>query len=269
MARIKGNKMTGSIGNITHKDTKNGHVASEKITVVRQSENTKNAGLLFGKASGLAGYIRSNMEPILDGLNDDGIHSRLVVEVYAILGRYYDEATLCYTFVKDSFRRLAGIDFNILSPLKKSLWVFPEITIEANSLVIHMPEFVNGKDLIFLSDTNLCLMQYQVSMYALASGYYHNVITFEVEIPVKQKVIAAQEWSFVVPNGCLAVVGFALHFCRMIGNRITMANSKTFSPGHLCGAFFIPGEFIPPPQESIHRAQLLWKTMRLNFPASI
>jgi hypothetical protein len=269
MARVKGKKVSGSIGNITHRDTRDGQVASEKVTTIRQSKNTKNAGLLFGKASGLTSFIRSNMEPIMDGLNDGGLHQRLTAETLAVLGRYFDDATKCFNFVKHSFRRLAGRDFNINSPFRNSLWVVPEVNTEGNDLTIKIPEIINGRDLIFKRNTNLCLMQFQLSMYALSSGYYRNDITFEFEIPIKQEVIAAQEWRFVIPNGCLAVVGIALHFCRLIGNRMIMANSKTFSPGQVCGAVFIPGEFILPPQESIHRVKLLWKTMHLNFPAGI
>lgn len=72
------------------------------------------------------------------GFHDAPMINRLTRTVQQILLQYYPSKNETHQFNEDSFTSLKGFDFNIDSPMNKSLWTEPTISLSGHELKVNL-----------------------------------------------------------------------------------------------------------------------------------
>ena len=262
MAFNDGKYLHGRIGNLIHKKWRGKQIVQMKTMAINQSAATKKTAGVFGKASTLSKEIRNSVSDLYKSNYDGAMINRFTTQNAALLRHCYDPETNTYTFKEDSFSRLNGFEFNLKSPLADSLWLQPEISLTENTLLIALPEFAIPDQLKFPVLANTCNLTCFVTLYALQAHLRHNHQPQILEISNTQSIVPAQQWTYDVPEGCLAVVSMGLEFYNLNGNIKTVINSKTFNPAGICGALYHPG--ICTVEEKTNPSNN-WKRMNVGF----
>ncbi|MGY0039911.1 hypothetical protein [Pedobacter sp. NJ-S-72] len=142
MAIRKGNFLTGKLKNLVYRKQKNVQILQTKPGkgMVRQTPDTKKKAYLFGRASTLGKFIRTLVENLIFEFHDGPMVNRLTKKLQEILLPYYPGDNEIHQFTTDGFAALNGFDFNLNSPLNKSLWVKPVTALSGNELRVTLPE---------------------------------------------------------------------------------------------------------------------------------
>lgn len=248
MAKFDGKQLIGLIGNIVIKKGRGKTtIAQTKAENVRQTPATVEAGSIFGKASKLGKTIRTDLNVLIQDHYDGTMINRFNTVNRELLSRCYSKDTKSFTFKQDSFERLQSFEFNASSPLARSLWVKPEVTLTGNQLQLNLPEIQISDQLRFPSNANTCEIKIAVAMLVLNPALHHTNQYRSIQVSKGQGIIPARQFSFEVPDGCLCVVGMSLYFTRKYEQMQTIINDKSFNPAAICGAIITPGTFVLPP----------------------
>lgn len=248
MAKFDGKQIIGLIGNLVFKKGRGKTtIIQTKAEKVNQTSANKVAGATFGKASKLAKTIRTDLTILVDDHYDGTMVNRFNTLNRELLAQCYSKDTQHFTFKQDSFDRLQGFEFNSKSPLARSLWVKPEVSLEGNQLQLSLPEINIPDQLKFPSNANTCEIRIAVAMLVLDQALNHHEQYQSIEVTKDQGMIPAQRLIFEVPDGCLCVVAMNLHFTRKYEHMQTVLNDKLFNPTAICGAIITPGTFVIPP----------------------
>ncbi|MCD0489497.1 hypothetical protein LPB86_14745 [Pedobacter sp. MC2016-14] len=262
MAFNDGKYLHGRIGNLVHKKWRGKQIVQMRATSMNQSAATKKSAGVFGKASTLARHMRSNLEDLFFAKYDGAMINRLTTQTAAIVRHCFNPKTSLFSFEADSFTRLAGFEFNLKSPLIDSLWVQPSVSLQANTLTLNLPELLVNEQLKFPAAANTCRLSCTVTLHALHAQKELKHTAQFIDIEQSQGIFPAQEWTFEVPEGCLAVVAIGLDYFDLKDNIKTIFNSKTFNPAGICGALYNPGVFSvdlrPGPDNK-------WRNMNVGF----
>ncbi|WEK20599.1 MAG: hypothetical protein P0Y49_05535 [Candidatus Pedobacter colombiensis] len=246
MAKFDGKHLTGMIGKLVTRKVKNKQIVQRAPVSVKQTKATKKAASIFGQGSILAGTIRRNFEAFINSNYHGDMVNRLNTPIRAVIRQCYNPETDKFNFAEDSFSRLAGFEFNIKSLLSNNLWVTPEMSLNGNILKISIPEAKIPKQLKFPSRANLCELTVVVTLISLQQAKFKHPLFQSIEISKTQDTLAAQEFTFEVPDGCLCVAGLNLGYFSLHNSIKTILNNKDFNPAGLLGAIIVPGEFVLP-----------------------
>ncbi|MBE9601774.1 hypothetical protein [Pedobacter sp. MC2016-24] len=256
MAKFDGKHVRGVIGNSVVKTGPNGQIIQSKPENVRQTVNTKKSARLFGQASTLSKYIRTNLRQTYDENGDMGMINRLTTLNRVLLAQCLQAETQTFIFTADSFSKLAGFEFNTRSPLANSLWVEPEMSLLNNMLQIRLPAIAIPQQLKFPVNANLCDLELEVAIFSLQPCYGKTPYRATIEIAKNQTAVPAQSWELELPEGCLAVAAIGLKYFSLYKNIKKPLNSEKFHPAGIIDAIFKPGHFnIPQPIKSANRVQ--------------
>jgi len=246
MAIRKGKTISGSIDRLVYRRWRKTDVVQSAPGKggVNQTEATKKAASLFGRASKMSAEIRAMLDFFIIDFYDGSNHTRMTKLLTSILEKCQDKTTSTYNFVEDSFERLIGLEFNANSPVTSSMKVIPECTYENGILTVNFPELINNQEFIFPNEINTCVISIGTESYYLkdnirSKGY--KFIRFEVDN--KKTVIERQTLTFAVPDGCLCLAGITLHYYKEDKYGKTRINNKMFNPAAICGAIVTPGNF--------------------------
>ena len=263
MAVKKGKFISGSMGNVVYKEINGVQVMQSKPGKggVRQTPATKESASIFGKASTLASFFRGRMHHVINDNADGLVVSRFTTAVSSVIRHCYSPQTKTFHFEKDSFQSLIGFDFNIKSPLQKSMWLMPESKLAENKLTITLPELKTHEELKFPKGTNLCEIKICVLLYRLEEGMeYKSAIVKTVEITSDLAILEEQDIEFNIPEGCFCIAAIGLHYYQVDQNVTTDRNSKIFNPAAICAAYNNEGTFNPEePQRWWCRDKLIFK----------
>lgn len=263
MATKKGKFIIGSMGDVVYKEINGVQVMQSKPGKggVRQTPATKESAGLFGKSSTLASNFRGRMHSVINENADGRAVGRLTAAVNSVIRHCYSSKTKTFRFEKDSFESLAGFDFNIKSPLQKSMWLMPESKLAENILTITLPELRTHEELKFPKGTNLCEISICVLRYRLEEGLeYKKPEVKTVEITSDLASLEEQDLEFNIPEGSFCIAAIGLHYYEVIKNKATDRNSKAFNPAAICAAYMNEGTFKPEePQLWQYRNKLEFK----------
>lgn len=263
MAVKRGKFIVGSMGDVVYKEINGVQVMQSKPGKggVRQTPATKESAGLFGKGSTLASFFRGRMHSVING-NADGLAvSRFTTAVNSVIRHCYSSKTKTFHFEKDSFESLIGFDFNIKSPLQKSMWLMPESKLHENILTITLPELKTHEELKFPKGTNLCEIRICVLRYRLEEGMEYEIPEIQtVEITSDLAILEEQDFEFSIPEGSFCIAGIGLHYYEVKKNITIDRNSRIFNPAAICAAYMNGGTFKPEePQLWPYRETLLFK----------
>ncbi|HKG07881.1 MAG TPA: hypothetical protein VKB19_15535 [Pedobacter sp.] len=244
MGKFDGKRITGMVGNLVFREGKNGGIVQTAPDKVRQTKDTKLMSGIFGQRSILAAAMRYNLVSLYRENNDGQMVNRLNKPVGEVLRQCYDKSTGTYTFEKDSFSRLAGLEFNIKSPLNNSMWVQPEMMLDGAILRIKIPQMEIPADFKFYSTSNCCELTAAVYVISLENALEGVPMVQTITIDQNQDTVPAQVFEFEVPEGGLCVAGIGLDYFFLQNGIKRLMNSKEFSPAALCGAVITPGTFV-------------------------
>lgn len=256
MGKFDGKHFRGIIGNSVVRKGRDGQIIQSKPIRVKQTQETKKSASLFGKASTFSKHIRRQLSHTYSHNNDSGMINRLTTLNRVLLAHCLQPETQTFIFTTDSFRKLAGFEFNTKSPLANSWWVQPELTLVDNTLQINWPAMEIPAQLKFPAHANLCDLELEVAVFSLQPCYTKAPYRATLEIAKNQTALPAQSWEIELPEGCLAVAGIGLKYFSQHNNIKTPLNSEKFHPAGIVDAIFNPGTFsIPQLIKSPHRVQ--------------
>jgi hypothetical protein len=246
MARIIGKYIKGSAGKFVYKVIDGVQILQSAPGKggVKQTKATKKAANIFGRSSALACTFRSGLKPVFNSFYDGKMVSRLTGEVSALVRQCYQATTQTFIFNTDSFKSLAGFNFNLASPLQRSLWLPVESKIAGNVLTITLPELKVKEDLKFPKVSNLCRIIICLKIFNLEKGLELKMQEIRrLEVKSDQVLVERQDFEFQIPEGCLCLAGIGLHYYTMSDGIAYSNNNKTFNPSGICAAHFNPGTF--------------------------
>jgi len=261
MAILLGGFLKGSIGNNTFRVMNNKQLVSAKIAKgqMKQTEATKKMAGVFGKASRLGKQVRETVQGSLGKKYDPAMSRRLTTDLREILSACRDSETEQYVFDEQSFSPLNGFDYNLKSPLNKSLVKKLTSQMTDGVLSIDLPASKPLDLLVFPAESSACELAIEVSLFHLASGKRKYAAAIQsLKIEKGAASIDQQHFEFKVPDGCLCVVSVFLKFYSVFRDLSTIINSKTFSPAGICVAFVTPDVADMADQKN-------WVRMYLNF----
>lgn len=250
MGKFDGKQITGLIGKLVFKRGKDGKttIIKTQSEEVKQTEGTKEASSVFGKASALAKTIRDDLSALHLHHYDGAMVNRFNTLNREILDHCYDKGTKTFTFKPNSFDRLKGFEFNTKSPLARTLWVNPTVNLQANQLQLDLPEIMISENLKFPISATTCEIRVLFTQIILDQALHSPNIYQSITVEKKQETIPAQSFTFEVPDGCLCVIGMSLYFLEKQRVLVKPVNDKVFNPAAICGAFLTPGTFTLPTQ---------------------
>ncbi len=246
MGSIKGKFIKGTVGSVVYREYRGTQIVQGKPKVIKshRTEGTKKAAKTFGKASKLAGGIRWGLGYICGKFYDGTMIYRLNSEVLRCLNAIKDPETQQFNFNADSFRTLAGFEFNDGSLVKNNFFVQPSITIEGTSLKVTIPELHIPADLKWpIARPKCCKLMIATSIIDLKKGSTNFAKAQVMDIPYsyKQSIVASQTFEFEIIPGCLFVTGISLQYVEDTFIGENTVNSKSFNPAAILYAQIADG----------------------------
>lgn len=264
MGKFDGKQIIGLVGNLVlKKGPKGSTIIQTRPHPGKQTAASKTTANIFAKASTLSKVIRLDLSVLINGFYDGAMVNRLTRQNREILEQCYNKDTKQYTFNEDSFSRLVGFEFNLKSPLAKSLWAVPQLNLMGNQLTLSLPAMEINEHLKFPARSNVCEITVALAFYNLEAGVHKNSVFQKLEINTEQSLVPAHDFTFEVPAGCLCVMGIRLKYAMLTDNVKVIRNTKDFNPAGLCGAVMTPGEFVLTPGEIVPNGRLasVWKNV--------
>lgn len=144
-----------------------------------------------------------------------------------------------FHFTENSFDRLLNFNFNLSSPLNKSLLAKPIITFTSGQAKITWPEFSVTKNLRFPVKANCCIIDFRCAQFCLNKGKWKVHDSDKIEIKKDQIFTASQTFTYKMPEGSLFLFGIGITY--LAGTQRVKVNHKTFNPAGICAVGFAPG----------------------------
>lgn len=242
MARAKGKFIVRPIGAHIYRIDEGKQIVQIKPYQVHQTEATKRSASLFGKASKLALRVRDLMNCCYDNY-DRRMSNRSTSVLRHILSNSYNESTDTFHFVRNSFNRLVGFEFNIKSLLVNYISILPVINLQDNKLFIHFPEIEIPVQLKFPTRATSCQPNLAVGLFSPETGYYWRKHFETAELSNKAGIYPGQDFEIDVPEGTICIVGLGLTYYTNLKTAKIIVNNNLLDPAGICAAFFNQGVF--------------------------
>lgn len=242
MAIYNGKNIKGSIGNVSF--TPKGAVNIVRIKPgkggVKQTAATKRSAALFGQLiSPFSKLVRNSFFPITNGMHDGAMVNRMNSSISSLIYQHREENG-SFNFNADSFLRLRGFNFNIHSPLDKSL-LFPiQILEKDRELSVLLPEFNICKNFKFPKKSRSCVLSLQMVHFHLSSGKFRIFTPEKLIINSNKTVQDAVTFNYPIVKGTLCLAGISLLYENDSGP--FQMNHKGFHPSAIISANFYPGD---------------------------
>jgi len=253
MATRKGKFLTGILGPVMLRRLNGQQIVSARPdrSRVKKTERSKIANNTFGSASKLSKQLRMMFAPWIEGLYDCDMVNRLHSALMKCLIPSRDLDSGSYNFDEESFNHLDGLEFNKWSPGTISLYGATAATFKDGIINVRVPGTSAGAPIKYPRGTTHCEVTIAVAHLNISDGLrvftpYRE--TWEVKKPEMTKgSIEQEDIMFTMPalKGCLCVVSMFLKFYALDRTFKHVYNHKRFSPGFICAAKNIPGEYKP------------------------
>lgn len=245
MATIKGKFIHGTIGNTVYRNYRGTQILQSKPEMDKRNRTdaTVNAAKTFGKASKLSYAIRFGLQHISLKWHDSTMNFRLNSEILRCLSIAKNGEKQAFNFNVDTFKSLAGFEFNINSPLKKHLYVQPALRIAENRLFIDIPDLHIPGDIRFPEERIDCRLMIATTMIDLTKGLVTIPEPQSMDIPgyFKTNHSPGQTFTFDLMPGCLCITGISLEYIEKTFAGVYVINHKSFHPAAILHAFMTEG----------------------------
>jgi len=245
MATIKGKFIHGALGGMVYRDYRGTQIV-QSMPVIRKKKRTAgtiNAAHVFGKASRLAYTVRFGLDHICHKWYDSTMNYRLNSEILRCLTIAKNNETQTFNFSGDTFRSLAGFEFNANSPLKKHLYVQPVLRTEGNQLLVDIPDVHVPGDIRLPEERIDCRLLMATTMIDLANGWVTMPTPqcMDIKSYFETNHTPGQTFTFDLAPGCLCITGMALEFIEETFAGKHVINHKAFHPAAILHAHITEG----------------------------
>ncbi len=246
MATMKGKFIRGKAGSLVYRELLGQQIIQglPRVSKGKRTEGTKNSATLFGKASKLAGGLRWGLGYICGKFYDGTMIYRLNTEILRCLTAVKDPGTPYFKFTADTFRTLAGFEFNAKSMVKNYFYVQPSVTISGNTLQVTIPEIKIPVELKWPIDRpKSCKLMIVTSIIDLKKGStnFGNPQVMEIPYTYTPSIVASQNFEFEMVPGCLHITGITLQYIENTFIGDTTVNTKFFNPAAILHAHIADG----------------------------
>lgn len=248
---------SGILGPLILRVIKNQQIAQTRIAkgTMKQTAATIKSSQTFGLASKLGGKIRLSFKNYTMQNLDTDACGRITGQLVGILQQARDEETGRFSFDAQSFDSLSDFTFNTNSPLKKWLLINPKINLADGQLKINWPGAKSRLPVKFPAKAKACKITMAVTFFRLQAGYrLFEPLSQQIIIKADQQPLAAQEFVFTVPAGCLCIVSYFLSYLNSSASYGQVINSKMFNPAGIVTAVITPGTYV-------ENAEFSWVSM--------
>jgi hypothetical protein len=241
MAQLDGKIFKGILGNTILKNYRGKQLVQQKPRIPKShmTAKTLKAADTFGVASKLGSYIRIALHGNISSRPEGTLVSRLVGELMECLYMGKNRAKNEYDLNTGHFSSLNGFEFNINSLLRRHLFARPRVSLSGTHLQVQLPELNISEDIKFIRDASYCKLVICVGMFSLDHGWYTDHVAQSMNIPRSNKnnKIPASDFNYVVPEGCLIIVGISLQYFEQSYIGDVSLNTKVFNPGAILAAY--------------------------------
>lgn len=255
MGTIKGKFIKGVAGSLVFREYRGLQIVQGKPRVSKshRTEGTKNAATTFGKASKLAGGIRTGLSHVCEKFYDGTMSYRLNAEVLRCLNAAKDKETQQFNFNPESFSSLAGFEFNVGSMVKNNFFVQPTVEIDGTVLRVTIPDIQIPAGLKWPIDRPKCCKLLMVTnIIDLPNGCadYGKTQVMDIPYTYDSSIVAGQSFEFEIFPGCLCITGISLQYVEQTFIGDNTVNSKIFNPSAILYARIADGTPEPTPKKS-------------------
>jgi len=253
MATKKGKFLSGILGPVMLRRLNGQQIVSSRPdrSRVKQTQRSKMANNTFGSGSKLGKQLRLLFAPWIEGLYDYDMVNRLHSALMKSLVPARDIDSGCYNFDEESFKHLDGLEFNKWSPARARLDGIPSVEIEDGKINVRVPGTSVWSRIKYPGKTTHCEVTIAVAHLNLSDGlrvftpYRETWDMIRPEMPSGR--VEQEDLVFTMPalEGCLCIVSMFLKFYSLDRTFKHVYNHKKFSPGFICAAKNIPGEYKP------------------------
>ncbi|RDC56237.1 hypothetical protein DU508_11540 [Pedobacter chinensis] len=240
MAIFDGKNLKGSIGNLVFSQHGKITIVKSKPGVggVRQTEATKKSASIFGKyISPFAKQIRMAFSSLHQGFYDGAMINRMNSAISTIVYQHI-QTDNNFSFNQNSFKRLEGFDFNLGSPLDKSLLLTPIVNYHEDGIEVSLPSFSISKNIRFPRNTTLCTLQVNVALFNMKQRSTFCYPIESILIERYANVFDGISLTYDFPEGNLAIIGVALLFSESKSRIQHSPNGKLFHPAGIVSTGF-------------------------------
>lgn len=252
----------GSVSNIVYRTYRGQQIAQIKPARVKQTLNSKEAGLEFGLCSSTARAIRAAFAPVCKG-HDGGMGNRLTGAVRKSVSackskprgeRDLHDADLDY---------LKGFQFNINSPVVDVFKVRPEAVLQDGVLKVRLPEFA-WSDIKGLKEAGHYLIRLLAISFDFKKKLYGYHSCKEIVLNYKPENKASELiFDDVFPPGRVVFLSMSIHAFERDGfGGIQIMNSKEWNPAELIGVWQMPDAV----KEDSWLAKAIQENVKLRVP---
>ena len=250
MGIIKGKFIKGKAGSVVYREYRDKQVVQgmPKVHKSHRTEGTKKAAKTFGKASKLAGGIRWGLAYICGKFYDGTMIYRLNTEILRCLTAVKDKETQEFNFSAESFRSLAGFEFNVGSMVKNNFYVQPSVTIEGTSLLVTIPEIKIPTEIKWPIDRpKSCKLMIVTAMIDLNNGRadFGNPQVMDIPYSYEPSIVPQQTFEFEIKPGCFCVTAINLLYIEDTFIGESTVNTKSFNPAAILHAHIAEGSTDP------------------------
>jgi hypothetical protein len=246
MGILKGKFIVGPVGPVNFRVVNGKNIVSAKMVkgTMKQTKGTKKLAGIFGIANRLSSEMMECLKKPLSGYQDNLMYKRLTGRLNHIFYHARDLSSDGYSFTDASFNVLADIDFNILSPLKVSLNTMPVVSLNNGVLRVKLNDLDNPNKIYYPVHSKSCEIVVSMSLFRLKEGLKTPEAEYQrLKLKRYQTSVSTHDFTFSVPEGCLCTVAISMYYYSITDNYLSILNNGKFSPGSICAAFYIPGEY--------------------------
>ena len=243
MGKFDGKYLRGAVGPSIFKKVRGQQIVQGKSKKkMQQSDETKKAAAVFGKASSLASYIRVALNQTIN-FYDGTMISRLTGEVNQVFNSSLIPESQTLSLNSEGFSRLNGFEFNVTSPVRNQIFVQPAVSTTGNNLQINLPEINIPMELKFPVNGAYCVLAFELALFDLQNGRYKKeaIQTTEIKYNYEPAIVPASQFSFQTEPGCLCIINIALQYYEKTFAGNSVVNNKSFNPSAILKAFLLEG----------------------------
>ena len=246
MAKSKGNMLSGAFGPYVFRI-----VNGKQIVCQREAPGTRKHAAAsirtsqgFGRGSLLGKQLRKTLDAQYNGLFSQASSNAIVGGLNTSLVDSRNSVKDVYRFHRDSFKILAGLEFNLRSKVRRLVTALPVAKLKKNVLSVIFSKLEVPDHFKFPFDSFTCEIVVALSLFRLRDGLMvDNAETQTMLVNKSAGIVGPRKFEFDVPPGCLCVVSIFLNYATAYKGGWKIFKDHKFSPGYICDAVVTPGKY--------------------------
>jgi len=246
MAKSKGTLLSGAFGPYVFKI-----VNGKQIVCQKEAPGTRKHAAAsirtsqgFGRGSLLGKQLRKTLDAQYNGLFVQESSNAIVGGLNTALVDSRNSVKDVYKFHRDSFKILAGLEFNLKSKVRRQVSLSPKVKLTKNVLSVIFAKMEVPDQFKFPRKSITCEIVVALSLFRLHDGLMvDNAETQTIFVNKSAGVVGPHTFEFDVPPGCLCVVSIFLNYATAYKGGWKILKDHKFSPGYICDAVVTPGKY--------------------------